>query len=88
MPEVSSADKTIDPNSGMSAVLVAMIASIIGGVGNILGAIAGALVLGIIVSLIQFYLPGEWKYTTIFIIFIIFTSLRKQGILGIEYRYT
>ena len=81
-------DKTIDPNSGMSAVLVAMIASIIGGVGNILGAIAGALVLGIMGSIVQFYLPGEWKYTTIFIIFIIFVAVRKQGILGIEYRST
>ncbi|MDP3112495.1 MAG: branched-chain amino acid ABC transporter permease [Thermodesulfovibrionales bacterium] len=81
-------DKTIDPNSGMSAVLVAMIASIIGGVGNILGAIAGALVLGIMGSIVQFYLPGEWKYTTIFIIFIIFAAVRKQGILGIEYRST
>jgi len=79
-------DKTIDPNSGLSAILVAMIASIIGGVGNILGAIAGALALGLIGSFVQVYLPGEWKYTTIFIIFIIFMALRKQGILGIEYR--
>jgi branched-chain amino acid transport system permease protein len=81
-------DKTVDPNSGLSAVLVAMIASIIGGVGNILGAIAGALVLGIMGSIVQFYLPGEWKYTTIFIIFIIFVAIKKQGILGIEYRAT
>jgi len=81
-------DKTIDPNSGLSAVLVAMIAAIIGGVGNIVGAIAGALALGIMGSFIQFYLPGEWKYTTIFVIFIIFVVVRKQGILGIEYRST
>jgi len=79
-------DKTIDPNSGLSAILIAMIASIIGGVGNILGAVAGALTLGLIGSFVQAYLPGEWKYTTIFIIFIIFIGLRKQGIIGIEYR--
>lgn len=81
-------DKTIDPNSGLSAILIAMIASIIGGVGNILGAIVGALALGIIGTLVQCYLPGEWKYTTIFIIFIVLMVCRKRGILGIEYRST
>lgn len=81
-------DKTIEPNTGLSAILVAMIASIIGGVGNILGAIAGSFALAIIGSLVQYYLPGEWKYTTIFVIFIIFMALRKQGILGTEYRST
>ena len=81
-------DRTIAPDDGMSAILVAMIASIIGGVGNILGAIAGALILGIIVTFVQYYLPGEWTYTTIFVIFILLMSFRKQGILGLEYRST
>ncbi len=81
-------DKTIEPNTGLSVILVAMIASIIGGVGNILGAIAGAFALAIIGSLVQYYLPGEWKYTTIFVIFIIFMAFRKQGIIGTEYRST
>jgi branched-subunit amino acid ABC-type transport system permease component len=79
-------DKALTPTSGFAAILVAMIATIVGGVGNILGAIAGALALGITGSLVQFYLPGEWNYTAIFTIFIIFVALREQGMLGIEYR--
>jgi branched-chain amino acid transport system permease protein len=79
-------DRTISPNSGLYAILIAMIAAVIGGVGNISGAIAGALTMGIVGTFAQYYLPGEWKYTTIFVIFISLISLRKKGIIGIEYR--
>ena len=57
-----------------------MIASIIGGVGNIYGGVVGAFMLGFVENFGIWKLSGEWKDAIAFFVLIIFLIFRPQGI--------
>ena len=60
---------------------IRVIASIIGGIGNIYGGVLGAFLLGFIENFGIWKISGEWKDAIAFGVLIIFLLFRPQGIL-------
>ncbi len=75
-------DTGIQPTMGFSLLLKGVIASIIGGVGNIYGGVLGAFLLGFIENFGIWKISGEWKDAISFGVLIIFLLFRPNGILG------
>lgn len=75
-------DTGIEPTMGFSLLLKAVIASIIGGVGNIYGGVLGAFLLGFVENFGIWKISGEWKDAIAFTVLIIFLLFRPNGILG------
>lgn len=75
-------DTGIEPTMGFSLLLKAVIASIIGGVGNIYGGVLGAFFLGFVENFGIWKISGEWKDAISFLVLIIFLLFRPSGILG------
>ena len=74
-------DTGIEPTMGMSLLLKGVIASIIGGVGNIYGGVLGAFLLGFVENFGIWKLSGEWKDAIAFCLLIIFLVVRPKGII-------
>lgn len=74
-------DTGIEPTMGMSLLLKGVIASIIGGIGNIYGGVIGAFFLGFVENFGIWKISGEWKDAIAFAVLIIFLLWRPQGIL-------
>ncbi len=74
-------DTGIEPTMGLSLLLKGVVASIIGGVGNIFGGVLGAFVLAFVENFGIWKISGEWKDAIAFIVLIVFLLFRPQGIL-------
>lgn len=74
-------DTGIEPTMGLSLLLKGVIASIIGGIGNIYGGVLGAFFLGFVENFGIWKISGEWKDAIAFGVLIIFLLFRPQGIL-------
>ena len=74
-------DTGIEPTMGLSLLLKGVIASIIGGIGNIYGGVLGAFLLGFVENFGIWKISGEWKDAIAFGVLIIFLLFRPQGIL-------
>jgi branched-chain amino acid transport system permease protein len=74
-------DTGIEPTMGFSLLLKGVVASIIGGIGNVYGGILGAFFLGLIENFGIWHISAEWKDAIAFVILIIFLVFRPQGIL-------
>lgn len=74
-------DTGIEPTMGMSLLLKGVIASIIGGIGNVYGGVLGAFLLGFIENFGIWKISGEWKDAIAFGVLIIFLLFRPEGIL-------
>ncbi|MBI5642270.1 MAG: branched-chain amino acid ABC transporter permease [Deltaproteobacteria bacterium] len=74
-------DTGIQPTMGMGLLLKGVIASIIGGVGNIYGGVLGAFLLGFVENFGIWKIPGEWKDAVAFLLLILFLLVRPQGII-------
>jgi branched-chain amino acid transport system permease protein len=77
-----SAETNLEPSMGLNAVMKAIIASIIGGVGSIPGALVGGLLLGLIENGSAYWLQAAWKDAIAFGVLIAFLALRPSGIFG------
>lgn len=77
-----SYETNIEPTMGLNAILKGIIASIVGGMGNIPGTVLGGFFLGIAENLGIWKIQAGWKDTISFAILIIFLLLRPEGILG------
>jgi len=75
-------DTGIMPSMGMALLLKGVIASIIGGVGNVYGGIAGGFLLGFAENLGVWKISGEWENAIAFGLLIVFLLFRPRGILG------
>ena len=73
-------DTGLEPGMGMGLLLKGVIASIIGGVGNIFGGVVGAFMLGFIENFGVWKFSGEWKDAIAFSVLIVFLIFRPQGI--------
>ena len=83
---LSALDYGVDPASGFSVVLVAVVACIIGGFGSFLAASLGAAVLGMVQSIVIWQVSAKWESAVTFALLILFLLVRPQGILGTRYR--
>jgi len=74
-------DTGIEPIMGMGLLLKGVIASIVGGVGNVYGGFLGAYLLGLVENFGIWKLSGEWKDAIAFGLLIIFLLFRPKGII-------
>ena len=74
-------DTGIEPTMGLSLLLKGVIASIVGGIGNVYGGVLGALLLGFVENFGIWKISGEWKDAIAFGLLLLFLLFRPQGIL-------
>lgn len=67
---------------GFEAGLMAFTSAVLGGIGNIRGAVVGAFIIGMLKSLSDGYIGGQWTRIAIFGILILLLVFRPSGILG------
>lgn len=73
-------DTGIEPTMGLRLLLSGVIASIVGGVGNVYAGVVGAFVLGFVENFGIWKISGEWKDAIAFSLLILFLIFRPQGI--------
>ncbi len=73
-------DTGLEPTMGLPLLLKGVIASIIGGIGNVYGGVAGAFLLGFIENFGVWQISGEWKDAIAFGVLIVFLIFRPNGI--------
>lgn len=79
-------DVGLDPNMGMSVLISAIVAMIIGGVGKFSTCILGGLTLGVLQSLTVYQFASNWQNAVTFLVLLILLFLRPQGIMGYKQR--
>lgn len=77
-----SYDTNLTPTMGFNALLMGVVAVVIGGIGSVRGAILGGLLVGLSQHLGVWKLPTQWQDAIVFTILILFLLLRPQGFLG------
>lgn len=75
-------DTGIEPTMGFGLLLKGVIASIVGGVGNIYGGILGGFLLSFVENFAIWKISGEWKDAIAFTLFIVFLIFRPRGIMN------
>lgn len=78
-----SLETDIDPNIGNPALLKGIVASILGGIGNISGAFWGGFLLAMIENFAVWIIPGGWKDGISLVVLILFIMIRPS-LFGIE----
>ncbi len=71
----------ITPMMGLPYTLIAIIAVVLGGLGNILGSLVGGLILGLVGNVVMYIHPGL-SLIAYYIIFLLLLLLKPTGILG------
>nr|VFK35664.1 MAG: Branched-chain amino acid ABC-type transport system, permease component [Candidatus Kentron sp. MB]VFK77423.1 MAG: Branched-chain amino acid ABC-type transport system, permease component [Candidatus Kentron sp. MB] len=74
-------DIGFDPHMGLNAILLAVVAVIIGGRASFIGPIIGGLLLGIIRAQVVWHLSARWQESITFVILALFLLLRSEGLL-------
>ncbi len=75
-------DVDMTPTMGMNALMMGVVAVIIGGVGSIPGVALGALLLGLAQHLGVWKISSQWQDAIAFVILFLFLLIRPQGFLG------
>lgn len=79
---LTAMDIGFDPHGGLSAVLLAIVATIIGGKGSFIGPVIGGVLLGVIRSQVVWYTSARWQDSITFLILILFLFFRPYGFMG------
>lgn len=79
-------DVGMDPYVGMPILLTAVVALIVGGVGNFAAPVLGGFIIGMMQSITVLISSARWQDAVIFTLLIIFLMFRPQGILGEKQR--
>ena len=77
-----SYDIGFDPHGGLVALLLAVVAMIIGGRESFFGPVIGAILLGLIRSEVVWFLSARWQDAVTFLLLILFLLVRPNGIFG------
>ena len=75
-------DVDMSPGMGMNALLMGVVAVIIGGVNSIPGIILGALLLAMVQQFGAWFIGSQWQDSTVFIILVMFLLFKPEGFLG------
>jgi branched-chain amino acid transport system permease protein len=77
-----SLDTDMTPTMGFNALLMGVVAVIIGGMGSVPGAVLGGLLVGLAQNLGVWKLPTQWQDAIVFAVLILFLICRPQGFFG------
>jgi branched-chain amino acid transport system permease protein len=83
---LTALDVGFDPQGGLNAVLIAIVATIIGGKGSFAGPVLCGVLLGIARSQIVWHTSARWEDALTFLLLVLFLFFRPQGVLGIKGR--
>ncbi len=75
---------TVTYKMGVSMVLIAFVASVIGGMGSLVGAALGGFIVGVVSVLLQTYLPVDlrsYRDAFVYLLFIAFLLWRPEGLM-------
>jgi branched-chain amino acid transport system permease protein len=75
-------DVNMRPTMGLNALMLAIVAVIIGGVGSIGGIVLGSLLLALVQQLAVWQLGSQWQDAVAFAILLVFLLARPQGFFG------
>lgn len=81
-------DTDMNPLMGFQALLMGMIAVIIGGIGSVPGAALGAIFLALAGNFAGWWISSIWQDTIIFLMLVLFLLFRPQGFFGKPLRST
>lgn len=81
-----SFDTDIYPTMGFQALLMSVVAVVIGGAGSLLGAVIGGLLVGITQHFGAWAFGTQWQDIFVFLIFIAFLIFRPYGLFGTKLR--
>lgn len=73
----------VNPQLGVQIVIVAFVATVIGGLGNLWGCVAGGFLVGIVSTLLQAFLPADlrpFREALLFVVVILVLLVRPQGL--------
>ena len=79
-------DIGFDPNVGLSALLLAVVAVIIGGRQSFIGPVVGGILLGMVRSEVVWILSARWQEAVTFGLLVLFLYMRPNGLVGRETR--
>ena len=77
-----SFDTDMTPTMGFSALMMAVVAVIVGGINSLPGAALGGLLIGLAQNLGVYWLPSKWQDTIVFVVLIGFLLFKPYGVLG------
>lgn len=83
---LSAYDVGFDPNIGLNAVIVGMIATIVGGRGSFFGPVLAGLMLGILRAEVGWFGSARWEEASSFLILALILFYRPQGLIGKKIR--
>lgn len=79
---LSAFETDITPTMGMNALMIGVVAVIIGGVGSIPGVVLGAFLIGFSQNLGVWKISSQWQDAIAFIILFVFLLFKPEGFLG------
>jgi branched-chain amino acid transport system permease protein len=79
---LNSLDVGVSPGMGLSVVLIAAVAAIIGGASGIFGGVAGGFLIGAIQSMGVMWIDPRWQNLMIFSVLIIVLVVKPTGLFG------
>jgi len=79
---VTACDTGFDPHSGLHAVLLAVVAVIIGGRGSFIGPMLGGVLLGLIRAQVVWNWSARWEEAVTFSLLALVLLLRPRGLIG------
>lgn len=83
---VTAFDIGFDPHGGMHAMLLAVVAVIIGGRGSFLAPVIGGILLGLLRAQVVWHWSARWQEAATFALLALFLLFRPQGLLGRKMR--
>ena len=83
---LSAYDVGMSPHGGMSVLINAMVAMIVGGIGRFIACVAGGLLLGVLQALVVWKFAANWQPAVTFLILLVFLFFRPQGLFGARKR--
>lgn len=75
-------DVGFDPHGGLKAILLGMVAMIIGGARSFAGPLVGGVLLGVLRSEVVWFGSARWEEAITFVVLALFLFFRPQGIFG------
>lgn len=79
---LASFDRDMVPTMGMHALLMGIVAVIVGGANSIGGVFFGAILIAAAQNLSALWIPLAWQDAIVFLILVVFLLVRPQGVLG------